>query len=102
MHRSVKVRRLLVLVALLLLGPVIALTALAYATPLDPSWIRGIYDGADYDDVILLITSEAGGVTPSVVPELFNGLVVAAIAQHTSTRVATAAVSTLQSRAPPA
>lgn len=102
MHRTVTVSRLRVLVALLLLGPIVALTALAYTTPMDPSWIHGIYDGADYDDVILLITSEAGSVTPARVPHLFTRLVVARIHQHASTHVATATVSTLQSRAPPA
>ena len=58
MHRLVKVSRLLVLVALLLIGPIVGLTPIANATPLDPSWIHGIYDGADYDDVLTEI--EAG------------------------------------------
>ena len=102
MDRIVKTSRLFVLAVLVLLGPVIGLTALAYASPLDPSWIQGIYDGADADDVIFLLTSEAGGVTPSLLPEVFRFLVVARVAQHASTRVATATVSTLQSRAPPA
>jgi hypothetical protein len=98
----VKVSRLLVLVALVLIGPIVALTPLAYATPLDPSWIHGIYDGADYDDVVLLITSGAGDVTPSLLPEFSQTLVVAGIPQHASARVPTATVSTLHSRAPPA
>ena len=101
MDRSVKTSRLFVLAVLVLLAPVIGLTALAYASPLDPSWIQGIYDGADADDVILLLT-EAGGVTPSLLPEVSRLQVVAEIAQHARTRVATATVSTLQSRAPPA
>ena len=72
MDRSVKVSRRLVLVALVLIGPIVALTPLAYSTPLDPSWICGIYDAADYDDVVLLITSEAGRVTPSCYPSSFR------------------------------
>ncbi len=52
--------RLSVLVALIVVLPVGGLTPLAYASPPDPSWIRGIYDGADYDDVVLLITSRSG------------------------------------------
>ena len=102
MDRSMKVSRLLVLVALVLIGPISALTPLAYATPLDPSWISGIYDGADYDDVVLLITSEAGRVTPSLLPEFLQGLVVAGILPHASAHVPTATVSPLHSRAPPA
>jgi hypothetical protein len=97
-----KVSRLLVLVALVLIGPIIALTPLAYSTPLDPSWICGIYDGSDYDDVVLLITSEAGRVTPSLQPEFLQGLVVARILPHARARVTTATVSPLHSRAPPA
>jgi hypothetical protein len=97
-----KPSRLLVLAALFLVGPIVALTPLAYATPLDPSWIHGIYDGADYDDVVLLITSEAGDVTPSLLPEFRQSLVVAGILQHVTARGPTATVSTLHSRAPPA
>jgi hypothetical protein len=102
MHRLVKVTRLLALVALALVGPIVALTPIAHATPLDPSWIHGVYDGADYDDVVGLITSEAGDVTPSLLPELRQGLVVAGILQSAPARVPTRTVSTLQSRAPPA
>jgi len=98
----VKVSRLLGLVVLVLVGPMVALTALAYATPPDPSWIGGIYDDADYDDVLLLITSEGEGVTPSRLPEFLEGLVVAGIPQRARARVPTAPVSTLQPRAPPA
>ena len=101
MDRSVNVSRLLVLLALVLVGPIVALTPLAYATPLDPSWICGIYDAADYDDVVVLITSEAGGVTPSLLPEFHQSLV-AGILPHAGARVPTATVSTLHSRAPPA
>jgi hypothetical protein len=100
MDRSVNVSRLLVLLALVLVGPIVALTPLAYATPLDPSWIQGIYDGADYDDVVFLITSEASDVTPSLLPELRQS--VAEILSHASACVLTAPVSTLHSRAPPA
>jgi hypothetical protein len=102
MHRSMRVSRLLVLVALVLMGPLVALTPLAYASPLDPSWIQGIYDGADYDDVVSLITSEAGDVTPSLLPVLRPSPAGAGIPRHARTCVPTATVSTLQSRAPPA
>ena len=33
--------------------------SLAYASPPDPSWIPGIYDDADFDDVVGLATSGA-------------------------------------------
>ena len=46
---------------LLLLSAV--LTPMAYASPPDPSWIRGIYDDGDFDNVVVLITSAAGNLT---------------------------------------
>ena len=39
-----------------------ALPGLAYASPPDPSWIPGLYDNADYDDVVVLVTSETASV----------------------------------------
>jgi len=47
------------LVVLLLLAPV-ALPGLAHASPPDPTWIHGIYDDADGDDVVTLIASGTG------------------------------------------
>jgi hypothetical protein len=32
-----------------------SLSLLAYAGPLDPSWVRGVYDNGDFDDVVCLI-----------------------------------------------
>jgi len=36
------------------------LVALAYATPPDPTHLGGFWDNADYDDVVILITSSIG------------------------------------------
>ena len=94
-------RRWLAAVALLLAGPLFALTPLAQATPQDPTWMAGIYDGADYDDVVLLITT-AGGIAPSTPPQVFRGVVVAAMPAHAVALISTAPPSPLQSRAPPA
>jgi hypothetical protein len=44
---------------LVLLG-VVALTPLACASPPDPSWIRGLYDGGDFDDVVVLLAGWCG------------------------------------------
>ena len=52
MWRSVWV--LISLVALAGLGP------LAHASPPDPTYISGLYDDADHDDVILLVLSTVG------------------------------------------
>ncbi len=46
------------------LGVLATLTGLAYASPPDSSWIPGIYDNADLDDVVVLVTLASGLVGP--------------------------------------
>ena len=46
------------------LGVLAVLTGLAYASPPDASWIPGIYDNADLDDVVVLVTAASGVVGP--------------------------------------
>src|SRR5262245_33666177 len=55
----------LVLLVVVILSAPALLLALAYASPPDPSWIPGIYDEADYDDVVTLVTSAAAHVAPT-------------------------------------
>jgi hypothetical protein len=57
------------LVGLILLALPI-LPGLALASPPDPTWVSGVYDDADYDDVVILVTSATG----NVVPDLFLDL----------------------------
>ena len=45
---------------LLVVGAMLSLGVLAYASPPDPDWISGLWDNGDYDDIILLVTSGAG------------------------------------------
>jgi len=47
---------------LLLLACLISLIPLAEARPPDPTWIAGIYDNGDYDDVVCLLTSGSGAI----------------------------------------
>ncbi len=54
----------LILLALLILAAPALLLALAYASPPDPSWIPGIYDDADNDDIVTLVTSATANVAP--------------------------------------
>src|SRR5262249_27653178 len=51
---------------------VILLPAIALASPPDPSWIAGIYDSADGDDIVSLVyeTSAASAPAPSPVGPL--------------------------------
>ena len=48
--------------AWLLLGLIIALTSMAWASPIDPSWIKGIYDDGDFDDVLSHLTSGTSAI----------------------------------------
>lgn len=53
-----------------LLGLVLpALAALAHASPPDETWLAGIYDEADFDDVITLIASSSG-TSPDAPPDV--------------------------------
>ena len=47
-------RRLTVFPLLLALT---ALAPLAYLSPPDPTWISGVYDAGDYDDVVVAVTA---------------------------------------------
>jgi hypothetical protein len=50
--------------ALIVLAAGLALPALAHASPPDPSWIPGLYDDADFDDVVVRVSSGTGSVGP--------------------------------------
>jgi len=56
--------------ALLVLAAGLVLPALAHASPPDPSWIPGVYDDADFDDVVTQVVSGTGSVTPGIVDVL--------------------------------
>jgi len=61
--QNVTCRRILGLVLVMM---ALALTPAAYASPPDQTWIAGLYDNADFDDVVLFITSGLGGIQPSL------------------------------------
>jgi hypothetical protein len=86
-----------------LLVAISLITPLAYASPPDPSWVKGIYDDADFDDVVVFIISGAGVV--ELFPQLHLRLV-PPLAGYTSQPAEDAVLalsrSSLQPRAPPA
>ncbi len=51
--------------ALGLLLVLLALVPRAHASPPDPLWIPGIYDGADFDEVVVAVVSATGLVETS-------------------------------------
>ena len=48
------------LVVVVTLVAVVCLVPAAHGSPPDPTWIAGLYDNADFDDVVVLITSTLG------------------------------------------
>jgi hypothetical protein len=46
-----------------------SLSVPAYASPPDPWWVRGVYDDADFDDVVCLIIANTGLVDDSASAE---------------------------------
>jgi hypothetical protein len=88
---------------LLLVGVIVVLTPLAYTSPPDPSWIRGVYDDADFDDVVVLLTSSAGIMGPFILSDLRPVLTVAApLIPAEQESAITGPLSANPSRAPPA
>jgi len=51
--------------ALLIITPV----TLAHASPPDPTWVPGVYDQADFDDVVDLLTSALEATVSAAAPE---------------------------------
>ena len=79
-----------------------ALTPLAHASPSDPSWIAGFWDDADYDDIVILITSNVGAVEPHLLSDARLGQpVVDFIPPVAEGPVPAPPASANQTRAPP-
>ena len=99
-----KIRRfVLVALAWILLISTGGLTGLAYASPPDSAWLPGVYDAADYDDVVILITSGVDAVWPVVRVDLGPTLQIVSFAQQPDANAVIAFIlSSSQPRAPPA
>lgn len=88
--------------ALLLLLTVTGLTALAHGSPPDSSWIHGVYDAADFDDIIIVITSAMSGTVPEPAIHLRPIFVPATLSARRGEHVALAhSPSSRLPRAPP-
>jgi hypothetical protein len=77
------------------------LTPMAYASPPDPSWIHGLYDGGDLDDVVLVVTSGMGVVELTPIADLSAGLPVIWPVHYSDRTISTESPDSLHSRAPP-
>ena len=92
--------QLLLALLVLVLG---TLAPLAHASAPDPSWISGIYDGADYDDVVALITCATGAVSPLRIADLEPMLqVIGSLPQLPERATAGLSAAAFRPRGPPA
>jgi hypothetical protein len=90
------VATVILVTAVLCLGPA------ALGSPPDPTWIAGFYDNADFDDVVLLITSNLDVVERSIGCSLSpQHLVVAVLLPTDSDTRPLSLGSSAHSRAPP-
>src|SRR5215470_10199750 len=86
------------LVALLTIVPV----TLAHASPPDQTWLAGIYDQADFDDVVGLLTSALDATDSTAAPEAGACFVVAPkLSLATMAGPSSAPTYSLPLRAPP-
>lgn len=88
------------LVALIAIAP-LTLVTLAHASPPDPSWVQGIYDDADHDDVAIFLTSETGQIRVVATPRPPIHVAAGRVAAPPERAGPIVAVSAPRSRAPP-
>ena len=79
-------RLILSVVVAVLLG----LVPLAHTTPPDQTWLGGFYDGSDYDDAVIFLTSVVAVVNPDPAPALERLAVVDGLAIKSSRAVVSA------------
>ncbi len=90
------------LLVLSLLGPLIGLVPLAYASPPDPAWISGLYDDADYDDVVVVATSMKAPEEPAPLPVIAPiTMLLAVLCVTEAPGTPSPALPAFQTRAPP-
>jgi hypothetical protein len=89
------------LLAAVLAGATVALVPLAHATPPDQTWQSGVYDDADFDDVVLLVTSGISGAFLAAWALLFVRLLVVRLPPEPLAVLAISLGHFASSRAPP-
>lgn len=84
-------------IPLVLLGTLLTLNPVARASPPDQTWIAGVYDNADYDDVVRAVSAAVAslGLRPPLDSRAFTP-------QIDEARCATRAPWSYHTRPPPA
>ena len=92
-------RRLLIGTTVLVVA---SLSSLAYASPPDPTWVPGVYDDADFDDVVGLVVMQKGLVeSEDLTSVLFMPPPAAVLLTTPEDGPASHSVPALHARAPP-
>jgi|SRR5215468_3285231 len=91
------------ILAISLAAVLCALVPLAYATPPDPTYVGGLWDDDDYDDVVVLVTSSIGSSDTHTKSDLIRPVVLVALVRSGEEGLlSTAVLSPHPPRAPPA
>jgi len=88
--------------ALLLILSGAGLRALAAASPMDPLWLPGVYDAADFDDVVLAVRALDGSRDDTPAPLEPPARLAVEVARLRPIALRSLARSFEDSRAPPA
>ena len=88
--------------ALALLVVLIALVPLAHASPPDPVWIAGVYDDADFDEVVFAVDTSTGLVEHALLL-VGNSVLIpgGAIRPDALARPASVSLAAVRGRSPP-
>lgn len=84
-----------------LLLVLVALVPLAYASPPDPMWIAGIYDDADFDEVVVAVVSACGLLVIPVTLTMPADIAAEGVQSHDTVLGAATLASPFTIRAPP-
>jgi hypothetical protein len=79
----------------------VLLVPLAHASPPDSTWIAGIYDGADLDEVVVAVISATGIVGTFALTATAADIAPDTVRSHVTVLGGAAPSSTLSTRAPP-
>jgi len=89
------------LVALLLVCGLFTIVPLAQGSPPDPTWVAGLYDDGDHDDVVLAITGASALPAMAVVAVARTTAPTSRVVPLGATRVPTSCRISPVDRAPP-
>lgn len=86
--------------ALFLITSLVVTVSIAYASPVDPSWIAGLHDANDYDEFVNLLTETSGAHDVAVVRKRLGAT--NHVGEQVCLRIEVASYPIVPGRSPPA